>query len=323
MVGSRVRRRSAAAGLGAGLAALVLFLAPAGAAQCDPDTLRDLSPDGATIQPGTLDLLSRGQRYPAALKAPRGAAAPSAHHQAEIVRVAPGDRGAFRFGAVSCATDDTCTRTDTQKVNIHTLYGDPRTRRLLSDGARAFFGFSFSIETARPEKPTILVQIWQGAPHAPPFAAILDPVENGRLDMSFSILNAETGSNPSAKRLRIGEVRDLKPGVWYAAIIEAAPTFGRANSRPELPSLRVWWKERDAETGFRTVANHTGSWGFPTGPDGGCVYARRCETRSPNQALDFTFGVYRAMDRTPISILFGPVRVGRTMKGADPEASCG
>jgi hypothetical protein len=289
---------------------------------CSPDVIRQLqAAEVRALDARSFVAVAGSQRYLTALKHPAGASDPAQYRAIRVVPNGFAGHPALEFNADPCLDPMLCTRTQTQKANFHLLYDGKGAAAGLRFDQRRFFGFLMRIDHAEPKKPAILIQFWQGAPHGPPFALMANPSSNGQLTLSASIMNSTTGSNPSAQRLEIGNLQGIQTGVWYAFIIEAFPHL---NDQAMLPheTLNVSFKRADMDTPFKTFASFSKGWGFDPSKNGGCIYAGRCETKPPNPLIDFSFGVYRPVDPTPLRVSYDNIKMATSRSGADPLTYC-
>lgn len=297
----------------------ILSLLPSHASCQTTDIIAEINPRYAAVDPRTLALSSATGRFVAALKQPTGSE--DLLQQRNVIKIAPeGEKNFLRFSTGSCAVSGLCSKKETQKVNFHTLYGNEHTKRAFSLGTQVYVGFSFRIMTGAVDKQTILVQAWQGAPHSPPFAMFIEPNYTTRSDeivpLSFSVLNDQTGSNPSASRLVIGRA-GVKLNNWYTVSIMLKPTASPVTGNTIEIGLVEGMKPVQ-----RNVISYAGKWGYTPNNVGRCVYAGRCATAPPNPALDVKFGVYKPLDAHDVVVDFGTVRVTRKSEAANILQSC-
>ncbi|WP_210324629.1 hypothetical protein [Chelatococcus reniformis] len=243
---------------------------------------------------------------------------PSVYRKAWVSIDAHDGRKSLAFEVAGCADRDRCSDKAMQKVNYQFLYTKRNDELAARFGQRIHLGFRFKVDTVDGADPAILTQFWQGAPHGPPFALSIASRSPGKFSVRASVANDHTGSNPSAKRIPIGSRDGLEVGRWYTVTMDAMP-IAQLGENQEEPTLSIWIGPSNSNE-KTSLARYEGAWGYTNSP-ANCVYARRCETKPPNAALDFAFGLYRKASELPIRVEFDDIRLSSRADSADPDCA--
>lgn len=289
--------------------------------QCPSDILRLLDTQGASIESGSLKLTTSQGTFGTALKHPTLAPNPDEHRIVYLSAGAFPESQALTFRVGSCTNSAVC-KGEMQKVNFHFLYSRPREKRMLEFGVSRYIGFLMKVEEAAPDWPIQVFQIWQGTPHIPPLSATLEKRSDAStLSLVLRVANDQTGSNPSAKTVLIGQAT-LEFGHWYSFILEVTPDSGFNLQTDDRTTIALFVKQLTTQGGFTRIVRYSGSIGYTVTHNAPCIYAGNCRVRRPNHNLDFLFGLYRRADRSPAIVSFDNVKLGKSFDSANPETWC-
>lgn len=297
---------------------LIMFGQP-----CDDDATQIISADVSTIKyesrnGKTLYYLDDPYTsYSSALKGPQMTVLQRSWKSPPGDNPSPDGKSTIAFETKSCDPSTTCSGHTNQKVNFHFLY--KQTENGLAFNERRFIGFNVMVSRDLPSinKDAILVQIWQGSPHGPPFSAVVSRNnDNISASLVFRIKNNETGSNPSSPKIEIGRIQNFEYSQWYQIVLELSPEHDFMSHQSGDTTLGIFYKNSNEEN--YSLIKYEDSWGYePENASGDCPYANQCD-KVPNPTMDFKFGIYRPSDNTALQARFSAIKIANTFSAADP-----
>ncbi len=252
---------------------------------------------------GDLSMADGGITFKSALK--RSPIQDSQLPEVHVRRIAGGRAGdgrALRYEVRGpCESEAACHRRDgMQKVHHHVLFSDPQYGERMRQFGSLTARFSVRVLELGPSW-TIIAQLWQGAPHAPPLALVARRLD-GRLALRFSGRNDATGSSPSAHPVTLKQVEGLNFDEWYDVAIQI--------DRPAQPrSASLMTVGRAGEALAATGPADASPEVMIGYSQNGCPYANQCTVAKPTGLLDFSIGIYRPASKETAVVDFDDIEV--------------